>query len=225
MSIAKTARAALLCGMTVLLCGSLQAEGKRQFYSGWQKHPRGDYYYTRYNYKPTADAGDYLHHYVIWTATNPKYCYCYNPHSKKFYGKWDVAACGKEGCHLGQNPHGYYAIAAEGQKSTIADIPETAFSERSDAPKIPVDQGNPAPAAAPATNPPAANTPPETPPAGNPPATPPAGTPPANPPASPDGAGTPPAAADTGAAAANDNPSVDPPPDLPPGLLGDAAGG
>ncbi len=240
MLITRPVRLALWCALAVVLSGDLHAEGKRQFYSGWQKHPRGDYYYTRYNYKPSADAGAYLHHYVIWTATHPKYCYCYNPQTRTFYGRWDVAACGKEGCHLGKNPHGYYAIAKAEQKPTIAEIPETAFSPRSEAPRVPADAGNPAPATPPATDPPAAGAPPENPPAnppaGNPPATnppasnppaadPPAANPPAaNPPAASDAGGTPPAAA-TGEAAADDTPQIEPPPDLPPGLLGDGAGG
>jgi hypothetical protein len=201
-------RPLLVLAVVGVLPSLARAEGQ-QYYSAWQKHPTANYWYTSYNYKPSADDEDYQHHYVIWTPASPKYCYCYNPSTKTYYGRWDLAACGKQGCHLGKNPHGYYAIAKVSQKGTIADIPETAFTPRSAAPQIPVDSGNPAPPA-PAANAPAATGTPAPPAATDPPAA------PANPPAAttPE---TPAPAATTPApnAQANANPQIQPPPDLP----------
>jgi hypothetical protein len=101
----------------------------RQYYGGWQKHSRANYYYRAYYYKPKASYNGYKHHYVMYSPAKPKHYYFYNPYKKQYWGRCPVE-------YDGNKPQ-YSMLAEADRKANIEDIPEKAFPEPSDVPPIP----------------------------------------------------------------------------------------
>ena len=95
----------------------------RQYYSSWSYHPTTRYYYCRYNYQPTVTVNTYHHHYVIYYPSRPRYRYYYNPVRRTYWGRYEVDANG--------NAVGYSMLAKEDRKSTLDEIPESAFPKAS----------------------------------------------------------------------------------------------
>jgi hypothetical protein len=104
------------------------ASGPRQFYSGWQKHPRHNYFVRNYHFKPRPTFSGYRHHHVLFFPNKPTHVYFYNPHKKQFWGR----------CPVGQQGEGKYSLLAEkDRKGSLSEIPESAFPEPGPVPTIP----------------------------------------------------------------------------------------
>lgn len=101
----------------------------RQYYTSWTYRPRTRYYYTRYHYRPYTTTTSYNHHYVIYYPSRPRYRYYYNPVRRVYWGRFEVDANGK--------PVGYSMLKPADQKSSLDDIPESAFPKPSEMPQIP----------------------------------------------------------------------------------------
>jgi hypothetical protein len=126
-------RASLL-GLSLLLLGVIAwtAHGKlsapRQYYSSYVKHPRQNYSYRTYYYKPTPTYVGYKHHYAIYHHSRPKHIYFYNPYKKQYWGRCPVNTEGK----------GQYSLLAEKhRKSSLEAIDEESFPPPGDMPPIP----------------------------------------------------------------------------------------
>ncbi len=115
----------------LLLCstGSFTAAqnyGPRQYYSGWNSHPSHGYHYRHLYYKPRPDYVGYRHHYCIYYPSRPKHVYFYNPYKKSYWGRCSIDHGGK------------YSLLAEGdRRSSLQDIPESAFPEPTAPPALP----------------------------------------------------------------------------------------
>ena len=109
------------------LSTSADAAG-RQYYSSWSYHPQRNYYYRYYYYKPTVRATTYSYHYCIYNRSTPRYVYYYNPHRRVYWGRFDTE--GKPG-------EQYSLLSDENRKSSLSDIPESAFPKAAGMPKIP----------------------------------------------------------------------------------------
>ena len=124
---------------TVVLLGMLltndQAEAgsgygyRRHYYSSWTYRPATRYYYSRYYYRPTTYTRTYSYHYVIRYRAQPRYYYYYNPVRRTYWGRYEFDAQGKA--------LGYSLLKPEDRKSSLADIPESAFPKPSAMPQIP----------------------------------------------------------------------------------------
>jgi hypothetical protein len=100
----------------------------RQYYSGWHKHPKANYHYRHYYYKPSSSYAGYRHHYVIYTPQRPKYYYYYNPYKKAYWGRCPVETAGQ----------GQYSLLAEkDRRGDLKEIPESAFPAPAALPAIP----------------------------------------------------------------------------------------
>ena len=100
----------------------------RQYYSGWQRNTRTNYYYRQLYYKPSPSYVGYRHHYVVYFPQRPKYYYFYNPYKKVFWGRCPVDTAGE----------GAYSMLAEAdRKADIKDIPESAFPKPAAMPALP----------------------------------------------------------------------------------------
>ena len=128
-----TRRTGLLSLLLLVTAGTsavsaLDTYSPRQYYGAWQKHPRFDYYYRGYYYKPHADYSGYKHHYVVLHPSRPTHCYFYNPYQKKYWGRCPLQHEGK--------PQ-YSHLAPEYQKPNLADVPESAFPPYGGLPALP----------------------------------------------------------------------------------------
>lgn len=100
----------------------------RQYYSGWNRHAKQNYYYRHYYYKPTASYSGYRHHYCIYYPSRPQYYYFYNPYRRQYWGR----------CPVDSNGESLYSMLEEkDRKSSVKDIPESAFPKPTTAPPIP----------------------------------------------------------------------------------------
>lgn len=108
-----------------------EAGYRRQYYASWSYYPRTNYYYTRYYYQPTSyvSTPSYNYHYVICYPSQPRYRYYYNPVRRRYWGRFEVDKSGK--------PIGYSMLKPKDQKSSLEDIPESAFPKPSKMPPIP----------------------------------------------------------------------------------------
>lgn len=127
MSVAKrvTLAALLMTAAAGMAVGGFQV---RQYYSGWQRHPRGGYSYRTYYYKPNDDYAGYKHHYVVYHPKDPDHYYFYNPYKKQYWGRCPSQHGGKP----------LYSLLAErDRRPTISEIPEAAFPKPAAPPVIP----------------------------------------------------------------------------------------
>lgn len=123
----------LLAAVGVLAMGaSVRANdgygSPRQYYSGWQQGPNSSYYYRNYYYKPTPTYAGYKHHYVIAHPSDHQHLYFYNPYKKTYWGRCDAYSEGQPT---------YSHLPAEFQRSSLAEIPESAFPPAGKTPAIP----------------------------------------------------------------------------------------
>ena len=110
-----------------------QAYGPRQYYSSWQKHSTHSYAYRNYYYKPTPKYSGYKHHYVVYYPSRPQYYYYYNPYSKQYWGR----------CPTETNGEPLYSMLdPKDRKSSLKDIPESAFPKPTNVPPIPEAKDN-----------------------------------------------------------------------------------
>ena len=111
-----------------------QAGYRRQYYSNWSYYSTTRYYYRTYYYYPTTYATTYSYHYVIYYPSYPRYVYYYNPVNQQYWGRFEFDESGK--------PKGYSLLAEKDRKSTLADIPESAFPKPAAMPAIPGTSDN-----------------------------------------------------------------------------------
>lgn len=79
------------------------------------------YSYRYFNYySPTVKENRY--HIAVYHPDHPRYVYFYNPHSKKYWGRYDLKT------------NGYSTLAEADRKPTIGEIPECAFPKASEIP-------------------------------------------------------------------------------------------
>jgi len=102
----------------------------RQYYSSWAKHPTREYHYRRLYYKPTPSYVGYKHHYIVTYPQKSTQCYFYNPYKKTYWGRCDIQHDGK-----------YSLLAEADRRTTLADIPESAFPPPGDPPLLPDTDG------------------------------------------------------------------------------------
>lgn len=105
---------------------------RRQYYSSWNHHPTNNYHYCRYYYTPvvtTTTTVSYDYHYVITYPSQPQYRYYYNPVRRVYWGRFEVDKNNK--------PVGYSLLKNDDRKSSLKDIPESAFPKASKMPPIP----------------------------------------------------------------------------------------
>lgn len=100
----------------------------RQYYSSWSYRPARRYYYSTYYYKPYSSYSSYNYHYCVHYPSRPRYTYYYNPHSRRYWGRFDHE--GKEGAQ-------YSILAEKDRKENLDDIPESAFPAPAAMPTIP----------------------------------------------------------------------------------------
>ncbi len=118
---------------------------RRQYYSNWNHHPTNNYHYCRYYYTPVVTTHvttvKYEYHYVITYPSQPQYRYYYNPVRRVYWGRFEVDENNK--------PVGYSLLANEDRKSSLKDIPESAFPPASKMPPVPGSKDGEAMAAPP----------------------------------------------------------------------------
>lgn len=123
------ARCSLAMVLLVTASAAVIADGApRQYYGAYAKHPRYNYYYRPYYYRPTPTYSGYKHHYVIHVPSKPKYVYYYNPYKKVYWGRCPVNCEGK--------PQ-YSLLAEKDRKGNLDEIPESAFPAPGALPPIP----------------------------------------------------------------------------------------
>jgi len=101
----------------------------RQYYGGWHKHDRQNYYYRYYYYKPRENYSGYKHHYAIYYPSKPNYYYYYNPYKKQYWGRCPSKYDDGKGT--------YSMLADEDRKGSLEDIDEKSFPKPGPLPKIP----------------------------------------------------------------------------------------
>ena len=101
----------------------------RQYYGSWSYHPTTNYYYCSYHYLPTVSTLTYSRHYVIYFPSRPTYRYFYNPIRRAYWGRYEVDSNGK--------PIGYSMLEPADRRSSLEDIPESAFPKPTKMPTIP----------------------------------------------------------------------------------------
>ncbi|MEM9186734.1 MAG: hypothetical protein AAGB00_09595 [Planctomycetota bacterium] len=101
----------------------------RQYYSTWSYRPATTYYYCKYYHSPAVTTYRYTYHYVMYYPSRPRYRYYYNPVRRVYWGRYEVDENGK--------PLGYSMLAEKDRKSSLEDIPESAFPKASKMPPIP----------------------------------------------------------------------------------------
>lgn len=120
-------------GLAATLASASSAEagyrGHRQYYSTWSYRPTTTYHYCRYYYSPQPSTYRYSYHYVIYYPSRPRYRYYYNPVRRTYWGRYEVDENGKV--------LGYSMLAEADRKSSLDDIPESAFPAPSKMPPIP----------------------------------------------------------------------------------------
>lgn len=114
----------LIAAVLLLAATAVPADAApRQYYSKyWTKS--GGYYYKHYRYQP-AEGGNHRYHYMIYYSSRPRYYYYYNPYTKKYWGRYDLVACG------------YSKLAPADQAEKIGDIDEKAFPKPGPMPDMP----------------------------------------------------------------------------------------
>jgi hypothetical protein len=114
----------------VLLAAPVGAESysPRQYYGPIQKHPKYNYSYRPYYYKPTPKYVGYKHQYVLYYPSKPKYAYFYNPYKKQFWGRCPANSGGKGS---------YSMLAPKDRKPRIEDVEEDAFPKPKEVPDVP----------------------------------------------------------------------------------------
>ena len=121
----------LSCGLALLaltaLAGPAQAHYGRQYYGGWNYYSDYGYYYRSYYYQPYA-GGDYHYHYCIYYPSQPSYVYYYNPYHHYYWGRLDMTAKGE---------NRYSLLDEKDRKSSVKEIPESAFPKPGKMPNIP----------------------------------------------------------------------------------------
>jgi hypothetical protein len=100
-----------------------------QYYSGWRYYPSRSYYYSSYYYKPYTEYVGYKHHYCIHYPKYPTYVYYYNPYKQTYWGRYDF------------ENKGYSLLDPKDRKQRLEEIPESAFPEPGEMPRIPESQG------------------------------------------------------------------------------------
>lgn len=131
----------VLCGvMTGFLMGAVsspkamaQSYAPRQYYSDWQKAPKGDYYVRKYYSKPTPSYSGYRTHEVHYFPKKPKHYYYYNPKAQKYWGRCPTECEGK--------PQ-YSLLKFEDRQKDLEKIPEAAFPSPGKLPPIPDSDPN-----------------------------------------------------------------------------------
>jgi hypothetical protein len=103
----------------------------RQYYSDWKPYPSGNGYYRDYYYKPTPTYAGYRHHYVTLYPSHPDRAYFYNPYKQTYWGYCPTAYSGEY-----EEP-AYSRLPEEYQKSSLAEIPDSAFPHLGKLPPIP----------------------------------------------------------------------------------------
>ena len=122
---------AALCAALLAACGAAalaNPHAPRQYYGGWQKHPKHNYSYRPYYYKPSPTFAGYKHHYVVHSPQRPNHFYFYNPYKKQYWGRCPVATNGKAL---------YSKLADKYMKEYLEEIPESAFPEPGQPPTLP----------------------------------------------------------------------------------------
>jgi hypothetical protein len=90
------------------------AEAKSYTGSYSKVHAGQGYSYRYFNYY-SPRAKEHKYHFAVYHPAHPRYVYFYNPTTKKYWGRYDLKACG------------YSMLAEEDRKPTIGEIPECAF--------------------------------------------------------------------------------------------------
>jgi len=126
----------LLAAMGVLSIGGMSLAddygSPRQYYGPWQPSANSTYYYRNYYYKPTPTYTGYKHHYVMAYPSDQKRLYYYNPYKKTYWGYCPTA--------YSEGEPAYSHLPAEYQKSSLSEIPESAFPPLGPQPAIPESQ-------------------------------------------------------------------------------------
>ena len=116
-----------------LLAAGAMARGDdyspRQYYGAWEH--RRTYSYRTYYYKPTPTYAGYRHHYVVSYPHDHQHYYYYNPYKRTFWGRCNA---------YGEGQPYYSRLPEEYQRSSLAQIPESAFPPQGPLPSIPEAQ-------------------------------------------------------------------------------------
>ena len=119
---------AVLAVATAGAAVTAQSYAPRQYYGAIQKHPKHNYSYRPYYYKPAPTYAGYKHHYAVYVPSQPKYVYMYNPYKKQYWGR----------CPAGGGGQPQYSMLAEAdRKANLTEIPESAFPPPGKLPPVP----------------------------------------------------------------------------------------
>lgn len=124
------AACAAVASLLAVTTQSVSADGysPRQYYGPVYKHPKQEYSYRAYYYKPSPTYAGYKHHYAIYVPSQPRYIYFYNPYTKQYWGRCPTQTAGKAQ---------YSLLAPKDRKGSLRDIPESAFPAPSSPPPVP----------------------------------------------------------------------------------------
>ena len=112
----------LLAGLALVSAFGGTSTAEAGYYGGWNYYGSRSYYYTSYHYTPS------YHHYCVYYPSYPRYVYYYNPYTSSYWGRFDLQ--GKPGQQ-------YSLLAEKDRKSSLAEIPESAFPAPGAMPAIP----------------------------------------------------------------------------------------
>jgi hypothetical protein len=115
-----------LAGLAV--AATADSYSPRQYYGGYQKHPKYAYSYRTYYYKPTPDYVGYKHQYAVYNPSQPQYVYFYNPYKKQYWGRCPSAGGGRAA---------YQILDEKDRKANLEEIDESAFSKPGKMPPVP----------------------------------------------------------------------------------------
>jgi hypothetical protein len=121
-------------GLAVLLLAAVgvtshaDSYSPRQYYGGISRHPRANYSYRPYYYKPSPTYAGYKHHYAVYVPSQPKYVYFYNPYKRQYWGRCPI--------NIGGQPQ-YSLLAEKDRRASLEEIPEAAFPAPGDPPPVP----------------------------------------------------------------------------------------
>ncbi len=103
-----------------------QRGAARQVYGArWFHYPKQNYYLRYYFYKPHAGYNGYNYQYIIYRPATPGYVYYYNPHKRKYWGRYDVER------------QLYSVLPPEKRKDSAAKIAEADFPPGGPMPPMP----------------------------------------------------------------------------------------
>ncbi len=124
----KTLTLGLVLGLALVPAARAALDLRQYYETTWTYSPTYSYYYVRYYYKPVVTYSTYEYHYCIYSPSQPRYIYYYNPTTQVYWGRYEIGSKGDKR---------YSMLDQKDRKKDLKEIPESAFPEAAAMPKIP----------------------------------------------------------------------------------------